>query len=40
MRVTYDEGEMKLGLQFSFARGIPPILASDDGEEVVGNLIT
>lgn len=38
--MTYDEGEMKLSLQFSFTRGVPSILVSNDGEEVVGYLVT
>ena len=38
--MTYDEREMKLGLQFSLACGIPPILVADGGQDVVGNLVT
>ena len=39
-RVTYDEGEMKLGFQFSLTRGISSILVTDGGQDVVCNLVT
>lgn len=38
-KVTYDEGEMKFCFQFSLTCGIPSILVSDDGQEVVGDLV-
>jgi hypothetical protein len=38
--VTYYEGEMKFCLQFSLTGGIPPILSSDDGKEVISDLVT
>ena len=38
--MTYDEREMKFGFQFSFTYGVPSILIVDDGQEVVGNLVT
>ena len=38
--VTYDEREMKFCFQFSLTRGISSILVSDDGQEVVGDLVT
>lgn len=34
------EGQVKFGFQFSLTRGIPPILVSDGGQEVVGDLVT
>ena len=37
--VTYDQGEMKFGLQFSLTRGIPSILVADGGQQVVGDLV-
>ena len=39
-KVTYDEGKMKLGFQLGLACGIPSILVSDSGQEVVCNLVT
>lgn len=39
-RVTYNEGEMKFGFQFSLTYGIPSILVADDGQEMVGHLVT
>lgn len=39
-KVTYYEGEVKLGLQFSLTRCIPSILISDGRQEVVGDLVT
>ena len=39
-KVTYYEGEMKLGFQLGLACGIPSILVSDSGQEVVRNLVT
>ena len=37
--VTYDEGEMKFGFQFSLTNSIPPILIPDGRQEVVGDLV-
>lgn len=39
-KVTYYEGKMKLGFQLGLTCGIPPILVSDGGQEVVRDLVT
>ena len=39
-RVTHDERKMKFSLQLGLTYGIPPILVSDGGQEVVCNLVT
>jgi hypothetical protein len=38
--VTHDEGKMKFSFQFSLTYGVPPILVSDGGQEVVCDLVT
>lgn len=38
--VTYDEREMKFGLEFGFTYGVPSILIMDDRQEMVGDLVT
>ena len=39
-KMTYYEGEMKFSLELSLTGGIPSILISDGGQEVVGDFVT